>query len=235
MVHVQKILDRIDMRTCIIIPTYNESREISGIVRSIRQYGLDCLVVDDGSEDNTAKIARESGALLIESTQNEGKGASLIKGFDYALSNGYDAVVTMDGDGQHLPEEINSFLRLAEASDSAILIGNRMHKTRNMPLVRVATNKFMSWLISGVAGQNIPDTQCGFRLIKKEVLQKVRLSTAKYETESELLIKASRQGFKIESVPIKSVYVGEISRIHPVLDSLRFIRFIIGQLWTTKH
>jgi glycosyltransferase involved in cell wall biosynthesis len=223
------------MRTCIIIPTYNESREIANIVRSIRQYGLDCLVVDDGSKDNTAAIARENGACLIESPQNEGKGASLIKGFDYALSHGYDAVITMDGDGQHLPEEINSFLKLAANSDSVIFIGNRMHKTKNMPLSRVATNKFMSWLISGIAGQKIPDTQCGFRLIKKEALQKIKLSTSKYETESEILIKAARQGFKIESVPIKSVYVGEISRIHPVLDTLRFIRFIIGQLWITPH
>lgn len=223
------------MRTCIIIPTYNESREIARIVRLIRQYGLDVLVVDDGSKDNTAAIARENGARLIENSRNEGKGASLIKGFNYALSNGYDAVITMDGDGQHLPQEIAPFISLGENSDSAILIGNRMQKTRNMPLVRIATNKFMSWLISSIAGQKIPDSQCGFRLIKKEALQKIKLSTSKYETESEILIKAARQGFKIESVPIKSVYINAVSRINPFLDTLRFIRFLFTQLWTMRR
>jgi hypothetical protein len=92
----------------------------------------------------------------------------------------------------------------------------------------------MSWIVSRIAKQKIPDTQCGFRLIKSEVLKKINLETSKYEIESEILIKASRLGFKIESVPIKTVYGEERSRINPVLDTLRFIRYIIKELWTTK-
>ena len=93
----------------------------------------------------------------------------------------------------------------------------------------------MSWLISCVAKQTIPDTQCGFRLIKIEVLKSILLSTSKYETESEILIKSSRQGFKIESVPIKTVYADEKSRINPFIDTLRFARFIIREIWTTQR
>ena len=218
------------MRTCVIIPSHNEAKEIGALIRDIRKQGLEVFVIDDGSSDDTSAIAKENGATVLRNEINQGKGASLVKGFDFALGKGFDAVITMDGDGQHLPQDIPYFMRLAEFSDSAIIIGNRMLKTKNMPLVRILTNKFMSWLISLVAGQNIPDTQCGYRLIKKEVLEKVKLKTVKYETESEMLIKASRSGFKIESVPIETVYRGEISRVHPVRDTLRFIKFIIGEL-----
>ena len=222
------------MKICIVIPTYNEANTIADLVRNIRQQGLDVLVIDDGSCDDTSKIAQDNGAAVLRNVNNEGKGASLIKGFRYALTKDFDAVITMDGDGQHLPEEIPYFIRLATYSDSGIFIGNRMSKRRNMPFVRVLTNKFMSWLISYAAKQNIPDTQCGFRLIKKYVLEKIKLQTSKYETESEIIIRASRLGFKIESVPIKSVYKGEKSQINPFIDTLRFIRFVTRELWITR-
>jgi glycosyltransferase involved in cell wall biosynthesis len=231
-VYVQEILDI--MRTCVIIPTYNEARGIAGLVKEIRLQNLDVLVVDDGSSDNTAQIARECGAITLRNENNEGKGASLIKGFNYALANGYDAVITMDGDGQHLPEDIPYFMRLAKYSDSAIFIGNRMQRTKTMPFVRVVTNRFMSWLLSCLTKQRIPDSQCGFRLIKKEVLKSVTLVTSKYETESEILIKGSRLGFKIEAVPIKTIYRKEKSQINPLIDTVRFIRLIIRELWTTR-
>ena len=101
-----------------------------------------------------------------------------------------------------------------------------MGKAKNMPLVRYVTNKFTSWLISVIAGQRIPDTQCGFRLIKKEVLEKINLKTSNYETESEMLIKAAHLGFKIESILVNTIYSGEKSQINPFFDTLRFLRFI---------
>lgn len=158
----------------------------------------------------------------------------MIKGFDYALKNGFDTVICMDGDGQHLPEDIPFFLQTAKNTGSAIIIGNRMTRTKSMPWIRVITNKFMSRLISYVTKQNIPDSQCGFRLIKKELLVKMKLTTLKYEIESEVLIKAARLGFIIASVPIKTVYRSENSRINPFIDTLRFFRYIIKELWTTQ-
>jgi len=222
------------MKLCVIIPTYNEAYTIANLVREIKEQKLETVVVDDGSQDNTAQIAEDNGATVLRNFNNEGKGASLIKGLHYAFSKDFDAVITMDGDGQHLPGEIPYFIRLAEYSNSSILIGNRMLKRKDMPLIRIITNKFMSWFISSLAKQRIPDTQCGFRLIKKEVLSKINLRTRKYETESEIIIKAARLGFKVESVPIKTIYRGEKSQINPFIDTLRFIKFIIKELWIMK-
>jgi len=223
------------MKTCVIIPTFNESHAIARLVKEICKQNLDVLVVDDGSSDNTYPLAQDSGATVLRNEINQGKGASLAKGFKYTIINGFDAAITIDGDGQHFPEDIPYFIRLAKYSDSGIFIGNRMQKTKNMPITRLLTNKFMSWLISCIAGQNVPDTQCGFRLIKKEVLEKINLSTSRYETESEILIKASRLGFRIESVPIRTIYNEEKSRINPLVDTMRFIKYIAREIWTAKY
>jgi len=222
------------MRTCVIIPTYNEANTIADLIKRIRQLSLEVVVVDDGSQDDTSLLAKGNGAIVLRNEKNEGKGSSLRKGFRFALENNFDALITMDGDGQHLPEDIPFFLRLAKYSQSTVFIGSRMFKHRDMPLVRRITNKFMSWLISVVAKQKIPDSQCGFRLIKKEILEKLKLESCKYEMESELLIKASRLGYKIESVPIKTIYNGEKSQINPLIDTLRFIKLMTRQLWTTQ-
>jgi glycosyltransferase involved in cell wall biosynthesis len=219
------------MKTCVIIPTYNEAREIGALTVKIRSRQLDVLIIDDGSQDNTSQIASDSGAEVLRNEVNKGKGASLIRGFNYLIDRDFDAVITMDGDGQHDPGEIPDFIRAAETNNYDIVIGNRMFNRKEMPVTRVLTNKFMSWLISRMAGQYIPDTQCGFRLIKKKVLQKTRLSTSRYETESEILIKAAREGFKIGSIPIKSIYHGEKSRINPFTDTLRFIKLIFNILY----
>lgn len=222
------------MKTFVIIPTYNEAKTIVTLIEEIQKQKLEVVVVDDGSYDNTAELARNKGSIVLVNQKNQGKGASLIKGFQYALSMGCDAVIVMDGDGQHEPSDIPFFIRLAKYSSSGIFIGNRMSKTKNMPFVRFLTNKFMSWFISIMAKQYIPDTQCGFRLIKRTILEKLNLRTSKYETESEILIKSSRLGSKIESVPIKAIYNGEKSRINPFLDTIRFFRFIFREIWITK-
>jgi len=222
-----QILGSINMRICVIIPTYNESRAIAGLINQIRKLGLEVIVVDDGSVDDTVKIANACGALVLVSLRNMGKGASLIKGYNFALQQGFDAVVSMDGDGQHSPEDLAVFIQRAQISQSVLIVGNRMGKIKGMPALRVITNFLMSKFISLVVKQQIPDTQCGFRLAKKELLNKINLSTSKYETESEILIKAAHLGFKIESVPIKTIYTGQKSQIHPLIDTFRFLRFMI--------
>jgi len=218
------------VKACVIIPTYNEARAIGDLDREIRNQNLEVIVIDDGSKDNSSQIARDCGATVLRNQRNEGKGASLIKGFNYALGKDFDAVITMDGDGQHQPQDIKDFISLAKNSDSVIFIGNRMLRTKSMPWLRLMTNKFMSWLISVITKQDIPDSQCGFRLIKKEALKRLNLTTSRYDTESEILIESSRLGFKIESVPVGTVYCGGKSQIKPFSDTLRFIRFIISKL-----
>ncbi len=215
------------MRACVIIPTYNESKAIAGLISQIHNIGLKAIIIDDGSDDDTVKIAMQAGAEVLRNQANTGKGASLIKGYAFAVSQGFDAVISMDGDGQHSTDDIMAFIQKAEVSGCGIIVGNRMAKTKGMPVLRIITNLFMSRIISVIAKQHIPDTQCGFRLVKREVLQRMDLSTSKYETESEILIKAARLGSKIESVPVKTIYAGQKSQINPFIDTLRFIRFIV--------
>jgi len=217
------------MRTCVVIPAYNESKAIAGLIAEITKLGLEIIIVDDGSSDNMVQIAQASKAKVIRNDTNMGKGASLIKGYNFAIAQGFDAVISMDGDGQHSCNDIMSFIHKAENSQAALIIGNRMSSTKKMPLLRVLTNRFMSRLISLITKQFIPDTQCGFRLIKKELLEKIVLSTSKYEIESEVLIKAARLGFKIESIPVRTIYSGQKSQINPFIDTLRFLRFIIKE------
>ncbi len=214
-------------RGCVIIPAYNEEMRIGHIVGEVRANGLDCIVVDDGSADKTKEEASKAGASVISHAKNLGKGVSLRDGFKEALKKDYDFVITMDGDGQHHPGELQGFVKATGLGDAAVILGNRMGDPKGMPLKRKATNWAMSSFISLIAGQKMPDTQCGYRLIKAEVLRAVPLTTDKYEIESELLIGASKAGFKIKSIPIKSIYGGEKSQIHPFVDTLRFLSFII--------
>ncbi|MFA5099864.1 MAG: glycosyltransferase family 2 protein [Candidatus Omnitrophota bacterium] len=214
------------MKTAVIIPTYNESSSIRNLIDRTQSQGLDIIVVDDGSTDDTSRIASQTNATVLRNPHNLGKGASLIKGFEHALAKGYDAVITMDGDGQHLPEDIQAFLAVAQSQKAGIIIGNRMTMVENMPRIRIMTNTFMSWIISIISRQNIPDSQCGFRFIKKEVLQRIKLRTKNFEMESEMLIEAGRAGFAIISVPIKTVYNNERSHIHPVRDTIRFVKYL---------
>lgn len=106
-----------------------------------------------------------------------------------------------------------------------------MQKNNRMPKIRYITNLFMSWLISHLTGQTVPDSQCGFRFIKKDVLLAIRLTTVRYETESELLMEGARKGFKIESVPIQTIYQHERSYINPLIDTIRFLRLLFRKLW----
>jgi glycosyltransferase involved in cell wall biosynthesis len=218
------------MKVCVVIPSYNGADAIGRITKRLRQQGLEVVVVDDGSQDNTSSVARDNGAIVMRNALNAGKGASLMKGFDYAVRNNFDAVIAMDGDGQHLPEEAVNFIQAAETEPYALLIGNRMAFTKGMPAIRRLTNQLLSWLISKIIGQYIPDSQCGFRLIKIEALKNIQLKSSRFEIDSEIIIKMWRAGYKIKSVPIKTVYRSEMSQINPALDSIRFIKFIYGVL-----
>lgn len=221
------------MKTCVIIPAFNESKAIAGLVKAVKARIPDVVVIDDGSTDNTAELARQAGAVVIGFTHNAGKGKVLKDGFDYAVKNGYDAVIAMDADGQHSPDDLTTITGGAALAGAGIVVGNRMGNPEKMPPSRFATNLLMSLIISLICRQNIPDTQCGYRLIKTDVLKKMNLISSNYEIESELLIKASRMKFKIVSVPIKSVYDGQLSLINPFVDTWRFIA-MLGRVLLTR-
>jgi glycosyltransferase involved in cell wall biosynthesis len=211
---------------CVLIPSFNEARTIGPLVSSLREIGFTVYVVDDGSADDTASIAEAGGAIVLKHRYNKGKGASLREGFGHIVKKGFDSVVAMDGDGQHDPADIEGFIEKMRSTGCDIVIGNRMMDTSSMPLVRILTNRFMSALISVMAGQRVPDSQSGFRLIRCEVLRRVELKSSNYEIESEMIIRSAKAGFRIESAPIRTIYSGEKSRINPVIDALRFVFFV---------
>lgn len=214
------------MKYLCLIPSFNEEKTIGWLVKEVRGFGFDALVIDDGSIDATARLAHENGAEVIINERNLGKGASLRKAFGILSARDYDAIIIMDGDGQHLPSDIAQFVECYRSEKPGIIVGDRMQKAKGMPLVRWLTNHFMSFVISCMCRQRIPDTQCGFRLVDMQALRSIDLRTEKFEIESEMLIEASRKGFRIASVPIATVYEGQYSAIHPVKDTIRFFRFV---------
>jgi len=210
----------------VIIPAYNEEKNISGLVQKVVSRGFPILVVDDGSKDATVAWAKEAGAEVLVTSVNRGKGAALRRGFNWFLKKNYAAAIMMDSDGQHDPEELDLFLEALRQDSAQLVVGNRLHDPQGMPWLRRATNRLMSWIISSVTGQNVPDSQCGYRAMGREVLQKIQLKTAHFEIESEILLETARAGFKIASIPVRCVYQNEKSRINPFRDTIRFFIFL---------
>ena len=232
MAHVPRVLDQ--MRICAIIPVYNEAERIGRLVTDLKRQNFDVVVIDDGSNDNSGWIAKEKGAVVITHQKKSGKGLSLRDGFDYAVRQNYHGVITIDGDGQHDVDDIPRFVEKAKDGPNCVITGSRMENPRGMPFIRLIVNKLMSVLISFVCKQRIPDTQCGFRFIGGEVLKSIHLSSSDFEIESEVLIKASKKGFKIYSVPIKTIYSNECSKINPLTDTVRFFVYIFREAWNSK-
>src|SRR5437867_8170033 len=203
-----------DMRsqTAAVIPAYQDEKHIGDIARRTRERLDHVLVVDDGSTDQTEQRAREAGAEVIVHAQNQGKGEAIKTGLAHWLgaanpSSGQDRqiawVVLLDSDGQHLPEEIDRFLlAAADAARPTFFIGNRMNDVGRMPLIRRVVNRYMSNHISRVCGQKIRDTQCGYRMLPRQLIPDLLGGGHRYDYETEVLIVASRGGYQIESVPI---------------------------------
>jgi glycosyltransferase involved in cell wall biosynthesis len=209
-----------------VIPAYFEEAHVCEVVKRTRRQLDHVLVVDDGSGDATAARAREGGAEVVILPENRGKGAAIKSGLRYWLDREAEFVLVLDADGQHLPEEIDRFLNVAAADDAALFIGNRMSDTGRMPLLRRAVNRYMSNQISHICGQHIPDTQCGFRMLHRRLIPHLLDGTSKFDYETEMLILASRNGFRIHSVRISTVYSDEVSSIRPIRDTLRFFQLM---------
>ncbi len=219
------------MKPCALIPALNEENNIGKVVTGALRHVTKVIVVDDGSADGTARASRDAGAEVVIHGRNFGKGAALRSGLAKAFEEGYDPVVILDADGQHDCREIPLFMEAARAQAADIVVGNRMGETERMPRLRYLTNRITSFFVSRLAGQRIPDSQCGFRLINEKAFRTIRLETSRYETESEMLIEAARAGCRIGSVPIRTIYGVETSRIHPLTDTVRFIRLILRHLF----
>lgn len=207
----------------VLIPAYNAARTLPDIVVGAKQQIAEVVVVDDGSRDDTGIVAAAAGATVLTHTENRGKGASLKTGFAYAIENGYDAVITLDADGQHLPREIPKFLQCRSETGADLIIGGRAHLFAAMLPRRRMANRFSAWTIGKLSKTDVNDSQSGFRLYSTRLLRSVRLRTDGFDLESEVIVRAGRGGFKIVSIPIELGFVDGISTSHykPLKDTLR--------------
>lgn len=217
-------------KICILIPAYQEEDRIALVVREVREYcpQAEIVVIDDGSADQTTRVAKEAGATVLEHVRNQGKGAALQTGFDHARTTGCDLALTLDGDGQHAPSDIPAFLQAYERTRSPVLVGNRMGNLAAMPPLRRFVNRFMSDLLSRRMGQYVPDSQCGFRLYHRSAFPEGLYDNAsrRFAAESEILLRLALRGFKIGAVNIQTIYGAERSKIHPLADTIRFFRML---------
>ena len=210
------------MRVAALIPAYQAAATVGEVILRLQALAAppEILVVDDGSRDGTAGVARQLGARVHAFAGNRGKGHALLAGFAL-LRSGFDTVATLDADGQHPPECLPDFVRAAEAGADLVL--GRRARTPDMPASRRFANAFSSGWATGLAGQRVSDSQCGYRLHGRALLERTPLTPGRYEVETELVVRAARLGFRLAEVEIPTVYGEAKSQIHTLRDVPRIV------------
>ncbi|MGH7459535.1 MAG: glycosyltransferase family 2 protein [Longimicrobiales bacterium] len=208
-----------------LIPAYNAAAFVGDVVQRARRHTR-VVVVNDGSRDNTADVARAAGALVIDQIPNQGKGAALQRGFAWALDQGLDAVITLDADGQHDPAEIPVFLERYRASKPDLIIGARDFS--QMPWVRRISNTIGRRAFSWAMGQPVRDNQSGYRLLSRRLMAEVLNSAEQgFEFEMDMIVACVRNGWRLEWVPIRTIYAEEKSNIKPLQHVAHFFRMVV--------
>ncbi|MBI2430070.1 MAG: glycosyltransferase family 2 protein [Ignavibacteriales bacterium] len=219
------------MNLFVVIPAYNATDTLPSLLeRTIRFVPPEnIVVVNDGSRDTTETVARTFGVRIISHGTNKGKGAALQSGFDAAVHNGCDAVITMDADLQHQPEDIPRFVTLYELRKHDVIIGSRLHNKKGMPFHRILSNTITTFLVSLRTGATVSDSQSGFRFITRRVLEQVKLQTTGFEAETEFILRAAKQKFSFGSMPIETVYAGEKSHMTHMRTTINFVKVLFKE------
>jgi glycosyltransferase involved in cell wall biosynthesis len=218
-------------RLAVAIPAYQAAPSVADLVRRTLAIVPALLVVDDGSTDGTAEEARKAGAEVRVLPRNAGKGAALLVAFETLFGRGYDGVITLDADGQHLPEEIPRLLEAASAAE--LVLGTRAHLFAEMSSLRRAGNRLSSWAISALAGRDLPDIQTGFRLYTRSLFEATGFPEKRFDAESAVVVRAARRGLRIVPVPVRLGFADGRTTSHyrPVVDSLRIARAVVRARW----
>lgn len=206
------------MKVVAIIPAYNEEKTIAEVLQNTRGFVDSIIVVDDGSGDQTAEIARAHGAIVVSHLINRGLGAAIGTGFEAAGRFGADVVITLDADGQHDPREINKFI-VAIQNGADVVIGSRMMRAvqaggknvfeqdgLGMPWHRKIAQTIGNVATLILFGAWVSDSQSGFRAFTSHALSKIALKTNRMEVSSEIIAEARRNKLRIVEVPIKAIY-----------------------------
>lgn len=209
----------------VLVPAYQAAAHLGEVLLRLQALPrpMHVLVVDDGSRDATAEVARQFGAEVLSFAANRGKGHALLAGFQHLVR--FDGVVTLDADGQHPPECVPDFVAAAEAGADLVL-GTR-ERSRDMPPHRRFANAFSSGWCSAIAGQRISDSQCGYRLYSRAVLDRTPVAASRYEVETEMAVRAARLGFRIQEVTIPTVYGDETSHLSLTRDVPRIVGMML--------
>jgi glycosyltransferase involved in cell wall biosynthesis len=211
-------------RIVALIPAYNAAHLLTPVVQGARAH-LPVVVVDDGSRDNTGDVAEQAGATVIRQRPNQGKGVALQTGFRWTLENDYDAVLTLDADGQHDPAEIPKFIERFEQTRADLIIGARDFS--QMPFVRKLSNKTGTRAFSWAMRVPIRDNQSGYRLVSRRLVEATLTSKeAGFELEVEQIVICLEKHYKLDWVPIRTIYGDEGSHIKPVQHVVNFFRVV---------
>jgi glycosyltransferase involved in cell wall biosynthesis len=218
--------------TGVLIPALNAAQTLGQLLGDLHPFvGVEqVVVVDDGSSDATASIAKAASAVVLSHAVNRGKGAALRTGFNYVLSSTqFDSVITMDADLQHDPKDVPKFLSAWESGDSDLILGYRRKIGTGMPVHRILSNAITSALVTARTGVRIRDSQAGFRLIGRSVLSSIEFKADGYEAETEILLKAARKGFRIGHVPIATIYKGAPSHMTHWRTTKNFLQVLFRE------
>ncbi|KAA3617466.1 MAG: glycosyltransferase family 2 protein [Calditrichaeota bacterium] len=220
----------------ILIPAYNSQSSIGELIDQIIKIENKpdaIIVVNDGSKDNTSEIANSKNVIVYDSIKNYGKGNALKKGFEIFISKTEsDYVLCMDADLQHEPASINSFLKKTTNNAKPVVVGKRDFKIGQMPFLRYLSNTFTSAILSKISGQNIEDSQCGFRLIKRDIIKQVKTKENGFQFESEFLIECAKKKIEINFVSIPTIYNNSASNISHIKDTFKFTQLILKEIFT---
>ena len=221
----------------VIIPCLNEAKTILPLVREIHKHAGNVIVVDDGSSDDTVALARKTGAEVLCHGRRRGKGAALNTGWQRAAERGFTWALAMDGDGQHAPDDIPAFLSAAMDCDADLIVGNRFENPGGMPWLRRNVNQWMSRRLSNAAGFPMPDSQCGFRMMRLGAWSRLTMHANHFEIESEVLLRFVLGGYKVRFIPVQTIYGAERSKINPIWDTWRWYHWWlrIRELIDTAH
>ncbi|MEI6892011.1 MAG: glycosyltransferase family 2 protein [Pontiella sp.] len=221
---------------CVLICALNEAESVGDVIRSaLLQNPAEVVVVDDGSSDETRRVAEKAGAHVLRNTKNLGKGISLNRGFEYVRKQGYGAVIVVDGDGQHDPAEIPRFLEAYQRTGIPILIGNRMADVGGMSLIRRYTNRFMAWVLNRLVKIYVADPPCGYRFYRTDVLPIIGSKESRFAFEFDVLIHAALRRIRIDSVRISTIYNQKRrSTIAPLRDTWMFFNVVKHHVFARK-
>jgi glycosyltransferase involved in cell wall biosynthesis len=208
-------------RAVAVIPAFNEAATIQQVIAGLRGKVDRVLVVDDGSTDATARLAREAGADVLEHGGNRGKGHAVRSALEWVLARDFTHVLILDGDMQHLPHEAPLLLDAAARTGADVVLGERRFGREAMPASRYHANRLGSRALSWFVGSRFSDTQCGFRVFRVDALRGISLRARGYDIETEMLVKLSRRHARITTVPVTAVYANQRSKLRPVRDTTR--------------